>query len=421
MQEPIMSMNKTKKPTETFKEPEILAPAGDFECLQAAVRFKADAVYLGMPEFGMRAAAKGFGHEHLPGAVEFAHRHNVKVYLTVNIIPRNSDIETLPALVKTAAASGVDAFIVADIGTAGIIKNLDPNISLHISTQAGVTNYAAANEFYKLGASRIILARELTLDEIRQIRRSIPADLELEVFVHGAVCVSYAGRCLLSQYMTMRDANMGKCAQPCRWNYNLVEEKRPGEYFPVFEDEYGTSILSAADLCMLEHLDKLRDAGINGFKIEGRAKSMYYVSVITNAYAMAKKYLPKRGGEFVLPEWISSEVYKVSNRNYGTGFFFDPGGSSVKAAENGYVRGYGFAAVVEGYRNNCLEVSQRGKFCRGDTLEVLVPGIEPYRIQAIEMYDRDFVSIESAPHAKMKVFIKYDKELPKGSILRIRK
>ena len=395
---------------------EILAPAGDYECLEAAVRFGADAVYLGMSFFGMRDAAKGFEADELKKAVMYAHKHNVKVYLTVNIIPHNHHITQLPQLIETAKNADIDAFIVADLGVMAIIKELASDIPIHISTQAGVINYAAACELYKMGAKRIILARELTIDEIKEIRENIPDDLELEVFVHGAICVSFSGRCLLSNYMTGRDANLGKCAQPCRWNYKLMEEKRPGEFYPVYEDEMGTTILNAADMSMLEHLDKLKNIGVTNFKIEGRAKSMYYVSSVTSAYSQAKKQLLK--DEYILPQWVKDEVYKVSNRNYTTGFFFDKNGAKGKPAENGYIRTYNFIAVITGYENGCIIASQRGKFYLGDTLEVLSPNIEPYEIKISEMYDENFSPIESTPHAKMKIYIKNEKKLPLGSILR---
>ena len=268
-------------------KPEVLAPAGDFERLQAAVKYGADAVYLGATSFGMRANAGNFNEEELRAGVKFAHEHGVRVYLTCNILPTNEEADQLEEFLLRAADAGVDALIVADVGILMMARRLVPQIDIHISTQTGVVNYLTANELYKLGAKRVVLARELPLETIREIRRRTPADLEIECFVHGAMCMSFSGRCLLSNYMTGRDANRGECAQPCRWSYYLMEEKRPGQYFPIFEDEHGSYILNAKDMSMIDHIDDLVDAGITSLKIEGRAKSAYYVSVVTNAYRQA--------------------------------------------------------------------------------------------------------------------------------------
>ena len=297
-------------------KPEVLAPAGDFERLQAAVKYGADAVYLGATSFGMRANAGNFNEEELRAGVKFAHEHGVRVYLTCNILPTNEEADQLEEFLLRAADAGVDALIVADVGILMMARRLVPQIDIHISTQTGVVNYLTANELYKLGAKRVVLARELPLETIREIRRRTPADLEIECFVHGAMCMSFSGRCLLSNYLTGRDANRGECAQPCRWSYYLMEEKRPGQYFPIFEDEHGSYILNAKDMSMIDHIDDLVDAGITSLKIEGRAKSAYYVSVVTNAYRQAVDQYVADPENYHLAGWLAEEVYKVSHREY---------------------------------------------------------------------------------------------------------
>ena len=301
---------------------EILAPAGDMERLKAALDFGADAVYLGGTMFGMRAGAPNFDAETLCQAVKLAHEKNKKVYLTVNTLPRNPELALLPQFISEAVNAGTDALIIADLGVLQTVRKLAPDMPVHMSTQTGIVNYATANALYQMGAKRVVLARELSLDEIAEIRRKIPDDLEIEVFVHGAMCVSFSGRCLLSAYFTDRDANRGACAQPCRWKYYLTEEKRPHLPMEIQEQPEGTYILNARDMCMIDHLDKLAEAGVTSFKIEGRAKSAYYVSVVTNAYRMAMDYYLQNPGDYQLPEWIHDEVFKVSHRRYCTGFFF---------------------------------------------------------------------------------------------------
>ena len=302
--------------------PEVLAPAGDMERLEAAVDFGADAVYLGGTSFGMRAGPKNFDEAALKSAVEKCHARGVKVYLTCNTLPRNDEIPYFEGFIKYAYEVGVDAAIVADLGLLSLIKKYTPDMEIHMSTQTGIVNYVTANELYNMGAKRVVLARELSLDEVAEIRAKSPADMEIEVFVHGAMCVSFSGRCLLSSYLVNRDANRGQCAQPCRWGYHLMEEKREGQYFPIFEDEKGTYILNSKDMCMIDHIDKLVKAGVTSLKIEGRAKSAYYVSVITNAYRMAVDWYKEHPDDYKLPDYIRDEVFKVSHRDYCTGFFF---------------------------------------------------------------------------------------------------
>ena len=283
---------------------EVLSPAGDYERLISAINYGADAVYLGRKEFGMRASPLNFSYDELKSAVEEAHKRGVKVYLTCNTLPRNNEISKFQAFIEEAVDCKVDAVIVADLGVLSLVKKYAPGMEIHMSTQTGVVNYVTANELYNMGAKRVVLARELSLEEIAEIKAKVPNELDIEVFVHGAMCVSFSGRCLLSQYMVNRDANRGECAQPCRWGYHLMEEKRPNEFYPVYEDERGTYILNAKDLCMIDHIDKLVDVGVTSFKIEGRAKSAYYVSVITNAYRMAVDHYKANPDSFELPKWI---------------------------------------------------------------------------------------------------------------------
>ena len=397
---------------------ELLSPAGDMERLQATVRFGADAVYLGGTMFGMRAASAYFDEEKLHEAVQFVHAHKVPVYLTCNTLPRNNEIDLLSAYLQMVQRAGVDALIVSDVGVLSLVREILPDIPVHISTQAGIVNYAAANAFYRMGAKRVVLARELSLQEIAQIRANTPPDLELEAFVHGAMCMSFSGRCLLSDYLTGRDANRGDCAQPCRWKYALMEEKRPGEYFPIGEDTDGTYIMNAKDLCMIQHIDKLAEAGITSFKIEGRAKSAYYVSVITNAYRAAIDSYLSAPESFSLPEWAGREVEKVSHRRYCTGFFFGPIQDGQYTENGGYVRPCDVVAVVDDYREGKLICTQRNRFLQGDTLELLEPGKPPVTLTADDLRDVTGAQIDAARHPMMAFSIAFDRPVSRGAILR---
>lgn len=397
-------------------KPEVLSPAGDYERLVAAVDFGADAVYLAGKEFGMRASQTNFDNETLKKGVEYAHSRGVKVYLTINTLPRNDEIDRLPQYLKEVEKIGVDAVIASDIGVLTLVKEHTPNMEIHVSTQAGVVNYQTCLALYKMGAKRVVLARELSLSEIAEIRERIPDDLDIEVFVHGAMCMSFSGRCLISSYMTGRDANRGECAQPCRWKYNLVEEKREGQYFPVYEDDKGSYILNAKDLCMLPYIDKLYKAGVTSFKIEGRAKSSYYTSVVTNAYRIAADLMFENPDNFVLPDWLYEEVQKVSHRRYSTGFFFDTPDQYYETG--GYIRNYDIIAVVEGYKDGYLCCLQKNKFCRGDEVELLEPGNKPVSMIMTDLLDEKGEPIESAPHALMKVKIKSDIRFAAGTIIR---
>lgn len=400
---------------------EILSPVGDMERLYAALDFGADAVYLGGTMFGMRAQSAKFDSESLKKAVEEAHKRGKRVYLTCNTLPHNNEIIHFEQFVKDAVAAGVDALIANDIGVFSLIKKYAPDMEIHVSTQAGIVNFVTANEFYNMGAKRVVLARELSLEEIAEIRAKTPKELEIEVFVHGAMCVSFSGRCLLSQYLINRDANRGECAQPCRWGYYLMEEKRTDEFYPIFEDEKGTYILNAKDLCMVDHIDKLAEAGVNSFKIEGRAKSSYYVSVITNAYRMAMDIYKSDPENYKLPQWIHDEVFKVSHRAYCTGFFFGHPKDCQYYENSGYIRDYDVVAVIEECENGKIYAQQRNKFCKGDELEVLSPGQMPMKITADSIYNEAGEEVNSANHAMMNLSIPSDKVFPKNSIIRMKR
>ena len=407
-----------------MKKVEILSPAKDFESLKFAILYGADAIYLGGEIFGMRAAAANFTDEILKKAVEFAHSKNVKVYLACNTIPTNNEVEKIAKFLKKAEEIGVDALIVADLGIILEIKKLKIKIPLHISTQFGVMNYKTANALFELGAKRIVLARELSLKEIKTIRKNTPEELELECFVHGAMCMSVSGRCLISSYLTNRNANKGQCAQPCRWKYSLKEEKRPGEFYDVFEDEKGSYILNSKDLCLIEHLEELYLAGVTSFKIEGRAKSFYYVSVVTNAYKKAVEILKNsilNKTKYFVPENVKNELEKISHRKYTTGFLFGENKLNGQYYENGgYVRNYNVVAVVCSYDGKLVLVKQKNKFIVGDLIEMLTPNGEILNCKVSKILDENKNEINSAPNSEMMVYIplKTNIEIVPGSLVR---
>lgn len=407
---------------------ELLAPAGDEECLRSALDYGCDAVYLAGKSFGMRAGAKNFDMDGLDRAVRLAHERGVKVHLTCNTIPLNSEIEQFPKYIAAAQECGVDAAIACDLGVISMIKQYAPKMELHISTQTGVVNYQTAIELYKMGAKRVVLAREVGLEDIREIRRRIPADMEIETFVHGAMCVSFSGRCLISEYLTGRGANRGECAQPCRWSYYLMEEKRPNQFFKVFEDERGSYILNSRDMCMIDHLDDLIDAGVTSFKIEGRAKSAYYVALTVNAYRAALDSCLK--GEKP-PKWVLDEVNKISHRPYSTGFFYgkptdgsgtqDPnivtnGGQYY--ADSGYMRDYDFVGVVDYCEDGVMHLTQRNYFTLSDELELLPPHAEPIIFKPESMFGADGTQIDIARRATEKLSIPTAIVVPPHTILR---
>ena len=393
--------------------PELLAPAGDAERLRYAINYGADAVYCGLPEFGMRSAPANFTPEQLAESVIYAHARGRKVYLTMNTLPTNEEADRLPEAIKEAAKAGVDAFIVADLGVLDACKTFAPDIDVHLSTQTGITNWAAARAAYKMGAKRVVLAREMTLQDIAILRDKTPPELEIEAFVHGAMCMSVSGRCLLSNYMAGRDANRGQCAQPCRWKYHLVEEKRPGEYFEISEDG-GTHIMNSRDMCMIEHVPELIDAGIDSFKIEGRMKSSYYAAVVTNAYRHAIDAAIV--GAPLDPLWVE-EVNKVSHRPYTTGFYFgDPGQYYHDAT---YFTDADVAAVVEDCdADGNAVLCQRNKFYRGDELELLTTDDAPVKFTVEHMYNSEGEEIDDTRHAMMAIHMRLPRYAERYSIVR---
>ena len=399
---------------EVRKKPELLAPAGDWEKLQMAVLYGAEAVYLAGTSFGMRSFAGNFSDEELPRAVEFAHRRGVKVHATVNTMPRSGEVDRLPEHLEKLNDAGVDALILADLGAFTLAGKYAPRCQRHISTQQSIANYACAQAWFDLGAQRVVLARELGMDEIREIRRRVDPALEIETFCHGAMCVSYSGRCLLSNYMTGRDSNRGACAQPCRYQYALMEEKRPGEYFPVFEDEKGTYIMNSRDMCMIDHLDDLMDAGVDCLKIEGRAKSAYYAAIVTGAYRHCLD--AAAAGESVDPVW-RDEVEHVSHRPYSTGFYYGPPGQYY--ATSRYVREWQVAAVVTDCDSAGHAVlSLRNKFRAGDTVEIVGPDLRPFSITVPEMRDEAGASLVEPRTPQMKFYMDLPKAVPPYSLVR---
>jgi putative protease len=402
------------------RRPEVLAPAGDWERFQFALQYGADAIYLGGKQFTMRAAPANFSTEQLAAAVQAAHAKGVKVYLTCNTLPHNAEIPQFVPFLQEVVQTGVDAVIVADLGLLSLIRRYAPDLEVHMSTQTGIVNYETANMLYEMGVKRVVLARELSLEEIAEIRAKTPKELELEAFVHGAMCVSFSGRCLLSAYLTGRDANQGACAQPCRWKYHLMEETRPGQYFPVEEHDEGTYIMNAKDLCMIDHIPELMAAGVDSLKLEGRAKSSYYVAVVTNAYrAAVDAYLAQPTADFVLPAWIRDEVYKVSHRGYCTGFFFGKPEHAQRYEDNSYDRSFDVVAIVDDWKDGMLYVTQRNRFFAEDTVELLAPEQKPLTLPLNGvLYDGEGAPITVANHAMMPCAFPCPVAMPKGTIVR---
>ena len=393
---------------------ELLSPAGDMERLKMSVLYGADAVYLAGTDFGMRSFAGNFTPEELPEAVKFAHSHGVKVHVTVNTMPRNEEVKNLPAYLEQLNDAGVDALIVADLGAFTLAGRYAPNCQRHISTQQSIANYECASAWYDLGAKRVVLARELSLPEIAYIRQHTPKELEIETFGHGAMCVSYSGRCLLSNYMTGRDSNRGACAQPCRYQYAQMEEKRPGEYFPVFEDEKGTYILNSRDMCTIDHLKDLMDAGIDCIKIEGRAKSAYYAAVITGAYRHAIDDVC--AGREIDPVW-RDEVEHVSHRIYSTGFYYGQPGQYTENSR--YIRDWQICARVESCDENGLALcSLNNKFASGDQLEAVGPDLRPFPFTAESMTDTEGVPLLEPKTPQMKFYLQLPRPVPPFTLLR---
>ena len=401
--------------TMKYKRPELLSPAGDFEKLQMAIHYGADAVYLAGREFGMRASSGNFDYDEMMQAVKYAHERDVKVYVTCNTLPREDEIVRLPDYMSHLQACNVDGLIIADMGVLSMAKKYAPNVPLHISTQFGIVNSETAKMLYDLGATRVVLAREMSMNEIREFRRNIPEDLEIEAFVHGAMCVSFSGRCLLSNYLTgKRDANRGQCAQPCRWRYALVEEKRPGEYYTISEEEEGTYIMNSNDMCMIDYIPEMIEAGISSFKIEGRMKSAYYAGAVTNAYRHAIDDV--LAGRPVNPIWIE-ETEKLSHRPYNTGFYFGQPGQYTR--DSAYFSGAEVCAVVESCdADGNAVLTQRNKFCEGDTIELMTNDHEPIAFTAAGMQLPDGTPIDSTPRAMMEFKMKLPVPCERLSVLR---
>ncbi len=404
-----------------MKRPEILSPAGNFEKMKSAILYGADAVYLAGNVFGMRAAADNFNLEELSEAVKYAHERGVRVYITVNTMPRDNEYELLADYLTALEEIAPDALIIADVGVLALVKEILPDMEIHISTQANATSSAACRAWHALGAKRVVLARELTLEEIKSIRRNTPAELELECFVHGSMCVSYSGRCLLSGHMIARDANRGMCAQPCRWNYRISgyeirEEKRPELAMPIEEECGETFIMSSKDTCTIEHIPELVEAGIDSFKIEGRMKSAYYTAVVTNTYKMALDSYFSGKYEYN-PMWLR-ELESVSHREYASGYYFsDPHTDANTTAAGGYLKDKAFLAVVEegGER---VRLTQRNKMLRGDRVELLTPGKVGREFTVTELYDETGEPIDSTPHPYMSFYMTVPFDVKKGDILR---
>ena len=406
-----------------LNKPELLAPAGDLEKLKIAVLYGADAVYIGGEAYGLRAKAKNFDLDTMAEGIQFAHDHGAKVYITANIFAHNADFEGMAEYFKAVEKIGADALIISDLGVFSVAKEAVPNMEIHVSTQANNTNYMSAGMWYKLGAKRVVIARELSFGEVKQIRENIPEDMDIEAFVHGAMCISYSGRCLLSNYLSGRDANKGACSHPCRWKYHLVEETRPGEYMPIEENERGTYIYNSKDLCMIEHIPDILESGIMSLKIEGRMKTPFYVGTVVKAYRQAiDDYMtsPDLYRE-KLPQYLE-EVSKASHRDYTEGFYYEkPDGNQQIYNSNTYIRGFDFVGMVQEDSNpetGIAIVEQRNKFSVGDTIEVMPAKGNAFTMKVSKMWDADGNPVESAPHPQQILQILFDRPVKKYDMLR---
>lgn len=405
-----------------LSQPELLSPAGSLETLKYAVLYGADAVYCALPQFGMRAAPPNLTIDELREGCIFAHARGRRVYLTLNTLPTNEELDRLPQAMKDAADAGVDAFIIADLGVLALAQKHAPGVEVHFSTQAGIANYAAATQAYHMGAKRVVLARELSLTDIAIIRDNTPPELELEAFVHGAMCMSVSGRCLLSSYMAGRSGNRGECAQPCRWKYYLVEERRPGQYMEIGENEDGSYILNANDLCTAPFIDLIRKAGVDSLKIEGRAKTFYYVASVTSAYRRAlDTYLADpRNDNFTLPDSVIEELNRTSHRHYSPGFYFGKE-QALQTPSHSYVRDWDFVGTVDSWENGVASCTQRSKFCQGDTLEVLQPDGTVIPLTPAWIKNEEGEQVEATPHPLMRYTIPCETPLMPYSLLRMQK
>ena len=403
------------------KRPELLIPASSLEVLKTAVMFGADAVYIGGEAFGLRAKAKNFSMEDMKKGVEFAHAHGVKVHVTVNILAHNDDLPGVEEYLKELKEVGPDALIIADPGVFELAKEICPEIQRHVSTQANNTNYATYQFWWKQGASRVVSARELSLREIKEIRERIPAEMEIESFIHGAMCISYSGRCLLSNFFTGRDANQGACTHPCRWKYSIVEETRPGEYMPVYENERGTYIFNSKDLCMIEHIPEMIDAGIDSFKIEGRMKTALYVATVARTYRKAiDDYLedPQKYRDNM--PWYLDQISNCTYRQFTTGFYFGkPTEESQIYDSNTYVKEYTYLGIINGQNSQGMYgLEQKNKFSVGETIEVMKPDGRDLPVKVLRICDEEGSDMESCPHPKQKIYEDLVIELSEQDLLR---
>lgn len=398
---------------------ELLAPAGNLSRLKVALAYGADAVYAGGDSFSLRVRAKNFTDEELAEAIRYTHEKGKKIYIALNIIPHNDDIDEFIEYIKKIKVLKPDAFIISDLGAFSLAKEHAPEIPIHISTQANNVNYKTVDMWHKLGAERVVLARELSFDEVREIRKKTSLDVELEAFIHGAMCISYSGRCLLSSYMTGRESNSGDCAHPCRWNYTLMEEKREGEYFPVYENDRGTYIFNSKDMCMIEYIPELINSGVTSFKIEGRVKTEFYVATVVGAYRRAiDEYLKNPDGYKFNPKWID-ELSKVSNRGYTTGFWLGKTDcDSQNTTNGGYVRTYDLAALFEKNENGKCIFTQKNKLSVGDTVEIMSPNKEPFSYTIHKMWDENDEEICEAPHPLQILKLDLGMDLEEFSMIR---
>ncbi len=403
------------------EKPELLIPAGSLEVLKVAVIFGADAVYIGGEIFSLRANAKNFTKETMKEGIEYAHAHGVKVYVTANITGHNKDLEAAREYFTELKEVKPDAIIISDPGIFQIAQEVCPEIELHVSTQANNVNYATFNFWHKLGATRVVTARELSIAEIKEIRANIPDDLEIETFIHGAMCMSYSGRCLLSNYLTGRDANRGACTHPCRWKYHIVEETRPGEYMPIEENERGTYIFNSKDLCMIDHIPDIIDAGIDSLKIEGRMKTALYVAVVTRTYreAIDDYYKDPALYESKIPHY-QEEIAKCTYRQFTTGFFYGPTTHETQVYEhNTYIKGYTYLGLIgEQNEEGLYSLEQKNKFCVGETIEVMKPNGENIEVVVKRITDEEGNEMESCPHPKQKIFVDLGVSLEAFDLLR---
>ena len=407
-----------------MKKPELLIPASSLEVLKTAVLFGADAVYIGGEAFGLRAKAKNFSHEDMKEGIAFAHARNVRVHVTANILAHNGDLAGAEKYFEELRELSPDALIIADPGMFMLAKRICPEIDIHISTQANNTNYMTYRFWHELGAKRVVCARELSLKEIREIRENIPADMEMESFIHGSMCISYSGRCLLSSFLAGRDANQGACTHPCRWKYAVMEESRPGEYFPVYENERGTYIFNSKDLCMIEHIPELIAAGIDSFKIEGRMKTALYVAAVARTYRRAiDDYLESEEKYRANMDWYKEEIAKSVHRQFTTGFYFGKPDENMQIYNSStYVNEYVYLGIIEEVsKERGARIEQKNKFCTGDEIEIMKPDGQNIAVRVLSLTTQEGEEVESAPHPRQVLWVKLSRPGEKFDLLRVKK